>query len=47
VEDEEEGNGCLGKDVEHVVLAMEDYLSAEAHGAENASPSHTKVSGPS
>jgi hypothetical protein len=33
--------------VANAVLAMEDDLDAEAHGAENARPSNTDVAGPS
>jgi hypothetical protein len=47
VEEEEEGNEWLAKDVANAVQAMEDDLDAEAHGAENARPSNTDAAGPS
>jgi hypothetical protein len=46
VEEEEEGNEWLAKDVANTVQAMEDDLDSEAHGAENARPSYTDAAGP-
>jgi hypothetical protein len=40
-EEEEERNEWLAKDAASAVLAMEDDLNAEAHGAENSRPSNT------